>query len=244
MPQHGRRTALKGAPAVRDHGRDVALAWLGLVVLVVWEWSGLDLALTRAYFSHGGFAWRDAWFTRTLLHDGGRALAWAVMALWLVLALRAESGAVRTQRLRWIGVSLLCLLLVPTLKQFTASSCPWDLVEFGGRVATYVPHWKLGVRDGGPGHCFPSAHAVAAFAFIAIYFDHRERRPRAARWWLAGVCAAGLLFGWAQLARGAHFASHALWSAWLCWVVCVVAAPVLAARPAPRQTFSARRPAS
>jgi membrane-associated PAP2 superfamily phosphatase len=244
MPRHGRRTALTRAPAIRNHRWEVAALWLGLVVLVGWEWSGLDLVLTHAHFSNGGFAWRDAWLTRTLLHDGGRALAWAVMALWLVLALQRQSGTMRAWRLRWIGVSMLCLVLVPTLKQFTASSCPWDLVEFGGRVASYVPHWKLGLRDGGPGHCFPSGHAVAAFAFFAVYFDCRERRPRAARWWLAGVCVAGLLFGWAQLARGAHFASHALWSAWLCWAVCVLAAPLLAARPAQQPTFSARRPAA
>ena len=202
-----------------------AAAGIGLLVLLLWEWSGLDLVLTRVYGSQGGFPWRDAWITRTLLHDGGRALAVGVMALWL-LALWLDRGVDRLQRLRWIGVALLCLLLVPALKQFAASSCPWELQEFGGRVAAYVPHWRLGVRDGGPGHCFPSGHAVAAFAFFAIYFEQRGRRPCAARWWLAGVCVAGVLFGWAQLARGAHFASHTLWSAWLCWLVCVIAQPV------------------
>ncbi|HVQ04897.1 MAG TPA: phosphatase PAP2 family protein [Burkholderiaceae bacterium] len=201
---------------------EVAVAGIGLIALLLWEWSGLDLALTRAYGSPSGFVWRDAWLTRTLLHDGGRALAWAVMALWL-LTLGLDHGVDRSRRLRWIGVSLLCLLLVPALKQFAASSCPWELQEFGGRVATYVPHWRLGVHDGGPGHCFPSGHAVAAFGFFAIYFERRKHHPRAARWWLAAVCATGALFGWAQLARGAHFASHTLWTAWLCWAVCVSA---------------------
>ena len=55
---------------------------------------------------------------------------------------------------------------------------------------------------------------------------------RRLRWWLAGVCVTGLLFGWAQLARGAHFASHTLWSAWLCWAVCVASARARAAVPA------------
>jgi membrane-associated PAP2 superfamily phosphatase len=137
---------------------DVAVAGVGLVALLLWEWSGLDLAPTRAYGSHSGFAWRDAWLTRTLLHDGGRTLAWVVMAVWLS-ALWPDRSTDRAQRLRWIGVSLVCLLLVPALKQFAASSCPLELQEFGGRVATYVPHWRLGVYDGGRGHCFPSGHA-------------------------------------------------------------------------------------
>ena len=69
-----------------------------------------------------------------------------------------------------------------------------------------------------------SGHAVAAFAFLSLHFRWRTSRPRAARLALLAVTVLGALFGWAQLARGAHFASHTLWSAWLCWVVCALAA--------------------
>jgi membrane-associated PAP2 superfamily phosphatase len=91
-------------------------------------------------------------------------------------------------------------------------------------MAAYVPHWRIGVVDGGPGHCFPSGHAVAAFAFLPGYFLLREQRPGWAHAWLAAVCVAGAAFGAAQVVRGAHYPSHTLWSAWLCWVVCVVVA--------------------
>jgi len=43
--------------------------------------------------------------------------------------------------------------------------------------------------------------------------------PAVARRWLAAALAAGLVLGVAQQLRGAHFMSHTLWSAWLCWVV-------------------------
>lgn len=203
---------------------DLAVALLGLLMLVVWESSGLDLVLARAYGTHSGFPWRDAWITRALLHDGGRAVAWCVMALLIGRALwPATEDPLRMERWYWIGVSLLCLLIVPTIKRLTATSCPWDLAEFGG-VAAYVPHWRLGVRDGGPGHCFPSGHAVAAFGFLSVYFGSRTHRPWRARGSLALIGIAGVLFGWAQLARGAHYVSHTLWSAWLCWAVCTLAA--------------------
>jgi membrane-associated PAP2 superfamily phosphatase len=228
MPGAGRgRIVMSSATAARAPSQlrsDAWVALIGLVLLLAWEWSGLDLAITRAYGSHSGFAWRDAWFTRALLHDGGRALAWGVMALLVIDAWRPFTrGPSRTERAYWIGVTLVCLLLVPTLKRVADSSCPWDLAEFGG-VAHYVPHWRLGVRDGGPGHCFPSGHAVAAFAFLTVYFVQRRDRPAIAAWSLVAVCTLGVLFGWSQLARGAHFASHSLWSAWLCWVVCAMAA--------------------
>ena len=218
---------------------DLTVALLGLLALLAWEASGLDLVLARAYGTHSGFPWRDAWLTRALLHDGGRALAWCVMALLIGSALLPTTrDPRRVERWYWIGVSLVCLSIVPTLKQFTASSCPWDLAEFGG-VAAYVPHWRLGVRDGGPGHCFPSGHAVAAFGFLSVYFCWRAYRPWLARLCLALIVIAGTLFGWAQLARGAHYVSHTLWSAWLCWVVCALAAQGWWLRRSAPKTLSA-----
>jgi membrane-associated PAP2 superfamily phosphatase len=49
---------------------------------------------------------------------------------------------------------------------------------------------------------------------------------------LAATLGFGLLFGWAQLVRGAHFPSHTMWSAWLCWTIGAIAARWLAAPPA------------
>jgi membrane-associated PAP2 superfamily phosphatase len=207
----------------RPARQDAAVALAALAALLLWELSGWDLSLSRWYGSASGFAWRDAWLTSTLLHEGGRALAWALMALLVVDAVRPlVRGPARAARWRGIAMTLACLLVVPTIKRATHSSCPWDLAEFGG-IAAYVPHWIAGVADGGPGHCFPSGHAVAAFGFLSGYFVLRDVRPRVAHAWLAAVCVLGLVFGWAQLARGAHYLSHTLWSAWLCWLICTLA---------------------
>jgi len=205
------------------HGRrDAAVVTLGLLALLAWDASGLDLAVIHAVGSPSGFALRDAWWTSSLLHDGGRLLGWAVLAALVVNIWRPWwNGPTPRERVAWVLVTLACLLLVPTLKRFSATSCPWDLQAFGG-VANYVSHWQLGVADGGPGHCFPSGHAVAAFAFISGWFALRPHAPRAARIWLLGVLAFGALFGGAQLLRGAHYPSHTLWSAWICWTACAL----------------------
>lgn len=199
--------------------RHLIVVALGLVGLVAWEWSGWDLAVSSFYGNAGGFAWRELVFTRDVLHTGGRMLAGLLLVL---LALDATRLLVvgPPRPVRWAGV-LLCLIalvVVPALKRASATSCPWDLASFGGSVP-YVPHWRFGVSDGGPGHCFPSGHAVAAFAFYGVGFAWERHRPRVAHAWWIGVTLLGALFGWAQLARGAHFVSHALWSAWLCWAI-------------------------
>lgn len=207
--------------------RDAAVSLLGLGLLLGWEASGLDQVVSGWFGSAGGFAWRDAWLTSTLLHGGGRLVAWLLLTLMAVDALRPrwlpQRGPSRAERRCWLGVTLVCLVLVPALKRTSSSSCPWDLAPFGG-IAAYVPHWRLGVVDGGPGHCFPSGHAVAAFAFFSGYFLWRDYRSNAARRGLAAVCLAGGVFGAVQVVRGAHFVSHVLWSAWICWVLCVLAA--------------------
>jgi membrane-associated PAP2 superfamily phosphatase len=130
-----------------------------------------------------------------------------------------------------MGVVLITLLVVPVIKRYSQTSCPWDLTEFGG-TAAYVPHWVRGLTDGGPGHCFPSGHAVSAFGFFGLYFLWRDHDPRRAHAALLAVSVLGLLLGTAQIARGAHHLSHVLWSAWLCWTVACAAAAVQLARRA------------
>ena len=210
--------------------RDIALTLTLLVMLLGWDASGLDVVIAGWYGNAAGFELRNAWWTRGLLHDGGRWLSGAALAGCAVLAWRGER-ATRPQRLAWMGVVLACLVAVPALKRISGTSCPWDLSAFGGTVG-YVPHWLLNVLDGGPGHCFPSGHAVAAFAFLPLYFQWRQQRPRLSLVVLAVVIGFGALFGWAQLARGAHFPSHVLWSAWLCWTIAVAAASGLDRAPA------------
>ncbi len=209
---------------------DLALTLGGLAALAAWEFAGLDLPLSRMLGDAGGFPLRDHFLVRSVLHDGGRWLSGLLLAGLAIDAWRPlVDGPSRGARVYWLAVVAAAMSAVPLAKRFSATSCPWDLAEFGGRLA-YVPHWLQGLSDGGPGHCFPSGHAVAAFAFFGAWFLWRDSRPRAARAILAAVLVLGAAFGWAQMARGAHFASHALWSAWLCWTI-AAAAQLCAPRP-------------
>ena len=226
MPAAGRK-----APTGPGH-HDLAVTLLALAALLAWDFSGADLPVVRLFADAQGFALRQAWWAGPLLHDGGRMAAWLLLAALVVVAARTPAAGAapgtpgapgRAERWRWLAVALFCALLVPVLKRYSTTSCPWDLAEFGG-TARYVSHWAHGLRDGGSGHCFPSGHATSAFAFLALYFQWRPHRPARARRWLLAVLAAGLLFGTAQLVRGAHYPSHTLWTAWLCWATAALAA--------------------
>jgi membrane-associated PAP2 superfamily phosphatase len=200
--------------------RDLLAVALALVALLAFDASGADHALTRLYGTPQGFAWRDHWLSSGLMHEGGRIVSWVLFAVTLWAAFWPRGAASRVNprtRQWWFGCTVACLLLIPTLKRLSVTSCPWELAEFGGS-AQWLSHWAF-VRDGGPGRCFPSGHASGAFSFLAGYFALRQAAPRAARQWLGFVVAIGFAFGWAQLTRGAHHASHTLWTAWICWTV-------------------------
>jgi membrane-associated PAP2 superfamily phosphatase len=218
--------AVAGGPDLRQRlGRDLAIAAAAFMLLLLWDVSGLDLAAARIFGAGKGFPARDMRWLSLIGHEGARWLGWALVLAMLVNALQPWTTKLTArQRWAWLALTLAAAAMPPLIKQSSLTSCPWDLAEFGG-AAHYVSHWRFGVRDGGAGHCFPSGHASTAFALLSGWFVLRDAYPRAARRLLAAVLLAGLLLGAAQLARGAHYPSHTLWTGWLCWVLNAVAAP-------------------
>lgn len=183
--------------------------------------TGLDLPLARLVGGPGGFPLRDNRLFETVLHSGLQGIAWVLLALMLLnirYPFRFLGALSRRERVQLPLAILLGVLSVTLIKYWSRTSCPWDLAEFGG-VLPYVSHWDLALSDGGGGHCFPGSHASTGFSFIAAYFVLRRHDTRIAALWLASSLVAGLVMGLSQQLRGAHFMSHTLWAAWVCWTV-------------------------
>lgn len=205
-----------------DHhvARD-SLLWLVLAVLVAmaWDFSGLDLRAAQVFGSGTGFPLRDNWFMNHVMHDGARRVSWLLVILltlgivWPFSVLRRID---RTARVQLVTSVLIALVAVSLVKTTSKTSCPWDLVDFGG-TAQHISHWAFGVRDGGGGRCFPAGHASAGFAFLCGWFAFRRQAPGVARVWLTIAIVAGFVLGLAQQARGAHFMSHTLWTGCISW---------------------------
>jgi len=205
--------------------RDAAVALFGLLLLLGWDASGADLPLSRLFGDVDGFALRNDWLVEHVLHDGIARLLHGVFVLLgvnVLFALPVIGDMPRAQRLGWWLMSLLCALVISLLKHKSQIGCPWNFAEFGGS-AHKLAHlsfaaWR-GAGDGGPGHCFPAGHVSNAFALIGGTFVLRSVSLRVSRSWLVAVCLLGVLLGLTQLVRGAHFASHSLWTAWICWTL-------------------------
>ena len=202
-------------------GQQPVLLWTvaSFVLLVLWDFSGLDLWMAHWFGNRSGFALEAHWFWRDTLHDRIRHLPW-LLELALLIAIGLPFGNLkkisRARRAQFGLTTLAALLVVSGIKTWSNTSCPWDLQQFGG-VANYISHWALGVKDGGNGGCFPAGHASAGFAFIGGFFAFRHSVPNSAWRWFAGAMLVGLILGIAQQVRGAHYMSHTFWTAWLCW---------------------------
>lgn len=213
-------------------------AGLAAAALLVWllcERAGLDAWLAHAVFDHarGEFPLRDNWWLAVPGHAGLKYLSYAV---WLAALAVAVAPVGRGRRWRReaahaaLGIALAALAVL-ALRSASAHSCPWDLAAFGGG-AEWFPLFGAAPANAGPGRCLPAAHASSGFALFGLYFALRGPAPRAARWALAAALALGLAAGAVQVARGAHFLSHVLWTACIAYGVNLALARWLALRRA------------
>jgi membrane-associated PAP2 superfamily phosphatase len=198
-------------------------AGLALAAFAIWllARSGLDFSISALAYSPQarGFPLKDAWLFAVAGHSGLKYLAvglWCALLAIAVVAPRWRRAALHA----FLGIAL-AALAVNGLRALSAHSCPWDLASFGG-TARWFPLFGEVPAEPGPGHCLPSGHASSGFALFALYFALRDSQPRLARRALAMAWLLGLAAAFVQVARGAHFASHALWTAWICWALNVV----------------------
>jgi membrane-associated PAP2 superfamily phosphatase len=220
-----RLTALLAAAAL-------AILWLG-------RYTDLDLMLADAVFDahRRVFPWRDAWLTVTFNHviikQSMIVFAVGVIGYALVDACRprAALGALGRLQLRIVA---LAAILVPavtsTLKQLSASHCPWDLVRYGGEQ----PYVRLfGALPAGviPGQCLPAGHASSALWLVALAVCWLPARPSRARAAALLTIGAGATVGYLQQLRGAHFMTHTLWSIWIACTIVVALIASLQGRP-------------
>lgn len=193
----------------------VCLFWLTQV-------AGFDIWVAARFYDPGlgRFPLRDGFWTSQVMHEGARdvlvAFAVFILTLWL-LSWRMRALRNRRKALAYLLVAVtLSVVAVNLGKQWTNVDCPWDVAEFGGQR----PH--LGLFEDKPdtlppGDCFPGGHSSGGFALLAFYFVGWGRRER--RWPLLipGLLTGGV-FAVDQWMRGAHFPSHDLASAYLCWM--------------------------
>jgi membrane-associated PAP2 superfamily phosphatase len=203
------------------------LWWLAAafaLIIVLARYTPLDHVLTGLFYDPvtQRFPLRDQAFWAVIMHTGLKYLsvaAWfALLVYWITLRGHRSRQPLR----RAIGFTLLAALLasltVSSLRTLSAHSCPWELSLYGG-AAEYFRFFDAVPLNPGSGRCAPSGHAASGFVWLAGYVALRGVDRTAARFALMFSLSLGALTGLTQLARGAHFLSHVLLTAWICFAV-------------------------
>ncbi|PLX63598.1 phosphatase PAP2 family protein [Sedimenticola selenatireducens] len=205
---------------VRNH---LVLPLLLFVLLVgLLEISSLDLYIADLIYQAGGPGWtlKNSVLFSDILHTNAKALVKILAVILFAVAIISQfvTRMRPYRRAIWYLALVMPLsgLLVGIGKELTHVDCPWDLLRYGGE------HPYLGLFEPHPGDfkygkCFPAAHAGAGYTFLALYFFLAVLRPEWKRLGLITGITMGLIFGITQQIRGAHFISHDLWTAAICW---------------------------
>ncbi len=216
------------APRARGFlGWHVLVPFLVLAVLIwIFEATDFDLWASDLAYDFDNQRWphKSEWLYKTLLHSYAQKLVVAftvlVFLFWCWSLLEPRWKPWRRAALYVVLSIALSSSAIGALKATTNRYCPWDVERYGGKV----PY--TGLFEGTPapfadGRGFPAGHAGSALSLCALYFAARDRRVRRAWLWLLPSVVLGVIFAYVQHVRGAHFLSHNLWSAAICWAVSV-----------------------
>lgn len=196
---------------------------LALIFLLA-RYTPLDHVLTDLFYDPATrqFPLRDHAFWAVIMHTGLKYLsvaAWFVLLVhWVTLRGHRSRQPLRRALGFTLLVALLAALAVSSLRALSAHSCPWELSLFGG-TADYFRFFDAVPLSPGSGRCAPSGHVVSGFVWLTGYIALRGVDRTVARFALAFSLLLGILTGLTQLVRGAHFLSHVLLTAWVCFAV-------------------------
>jgi membrane-associated PAP2 superfamily phosphatase len=198
-------------------------ATLALIILLA-RYTPLDHALTGLFYDPvtQRFPLRDQALWAVIMHTGLKYLSvavWFALLLWWISLRRQPARRPLRQAIGFtLIVTLLVSLTVSSLRAISPHSCPWELSLFGG-TADYFRFFDAVPLNPGSGRCAPSGHAASGFVWLAGYIALRDVDRTKAHFALAFSLALGMLTGLTQLVRGAHFLSHVLLTAWVCFAV-------------------------
>lgn len=183
----------------------------------------LDTRCADILYAWQGHAWslRHDFVVSKIFHARAQKAS-IVIEVAMLLAATASYLVPRLRPWRrgltYVSLTALAGLGAVALAKFALPiACPSQLQRYGGLLPDRM--W-LGreLVPWGKG-CFPAAHASGGFALCGWYFLARHHGLAGAWRYGAVALVSGAVLGLAQQVRGAHFLSHDLAAAAVCWAL-------------------------
>lgn len=192
-------------------------------ILILFEVYQLDLIVADWIYNLEGHTWslKDSFILENLLHRGGRT---AVGILFLMILASAiydhtfKSLQYAKPKYVLLGSIIFSVSVVSIAKQLTHIGCLWDYQRYGG-VDIYTAIFSRLPLGHSERACFPAGHASGGYTWVALFYYFVITKPQYRWYGLAFGLFIGLTFDLAQQFRGAHFASHGLWTLGIAWLM-------------------------
>lgn len=192
-----------------------------LFITVAFEFGKVDTWIADKLYAWEGGTWalKNAWITNTIIHQSGKKLSLLIAVIILTLLIVSYLSQYLRQYRRELVYLLLAAgggsVLISAFKSISHVSCVWDFSRYGGKLE-YASVYSQILNMSGD-NCFPAGHASGGYAWLAFYFLGVYKHSKW-RWiGLGGALSVGLIFGFSQQLRGAHFITHDLWTLAICW---------------------------
>ncbi|VAW91677.1 hypothetical protein MNBD_GAMMA23-1619 [hydrothermal vent metagenome] len=198
-----------------------------LFVVALLRLTNLDITISSLFFDFEKRQWvfGESWWSVTFIHKWGRDFIVIVLLSSLTgLVLSLFIKHFRAYLFMFVYIVLTILFstgIVAVLKHYSDLDCPWALNIFNGTQ----PYFHLFSGMSNPlshGGCFPGGHSSGGFSLLLFYFLLRDYNKRYAYMALGVSIFIGSVFSLGQWVRGAHFVSHDLSSAMICWFVALL----------------------
>lgn len=194
---------------------------MGVALLMAVYWFELDF--TIADFIYSRFEWRfnQSFLIEGLLHKLARIMLIIIYLGMIYKLVKMVLEAANPAAIYNLFIVILAIgssvAIVSIAKRFMDVDCPWDLIRYGGDKP-FFSLFKYNKQYLPSAHCFPASHASIGYSWIALFFYFKVTDNKLKFKALAmGLCL-GLVFGFAQQLRGAHFISHDLGSFLICLI--------------------------
>lgn len=201
----------------------LALLTSALAIVLLGQFTNIDLVLADRYWDvpTKTFPLLHHWLTEGVIHGWLKqvfVVSGAVIVIVTIVDCFKNLPWIKPNYRRGLRLASIAAILISAsvslLKKMSFSHCPWDIDRYAG-YAPYVRILDLIPTGITPGGCMPAGHATSTLwvaAMCLVFLPSRAKRG-----WLVLIIGLilGLIFGWSQQMRGAHFFTHTLWSIWI-----------------------------
>ncbi|QTN31565.1 phosphatase PAP2 family protein [Akkermansiaceae bacterium] len=204
--------------------------WPSVVVLAavfaICEATGMDLWLQDHFYNFATHRWvvdANATVPRLLFYTGPKVMIWLLGLFTIGAVVCCRKPRKLPFARRDLIILAATLASAPALVAFgkatTDTFTPAQIRRYNGD-APYVKvmgHYPPGDHPAKRGRGFPAGHASGGYSLLALAGMASTRRGRAIGISI-GLCV-GTMMGTYQMLKGAHYLSHTLVTAILCWIV-------------------------